>query len=101
MIHDLDIVAELAGAEVERVEAVGVAVLSQTQDIANARLRLAGGCIVDFTASRVSLQRPRQGRLFPSHPLLSPRPGGEHINPVRRPGNPPGRAPPPILSRQL
>ena len=54
MIHDLDIVSMLADADVERVEAVGIPVLSLTDDIANARLRFAGGCVANLTASRVS-----------------------------------------------
>ena len=86
MIHDLDIVAELAGAEVERVEAVGVAVLSQTEDIANARLRLAGGCIVNLTASRVSIERLRKVRLFQSDAYVSLDLGENKITVVRREG---------------
>ncbi len=101
MIHDLDIVAELAGAEVERVEAVGVAVLSQTEDIANARLRLAGGCIVNLTASRVSLERLRKVRLFQSDAYVSLDLGENKITLVRREGTPEGGAPPRIVSDKL
>jgi predicted dehydrogenase len=60
MIHDLDIAAELAGSEAERVEAIGVPVLSETEDIANARIRFANGCILNITASRVSLEPLRK-----------------------------------------
>jgi predicted dehydrogenase len=64
MIHDLDIVAELAGSEVVHVEAIGVPVLSPTEDIANARLRFANGCVANLTASRVSIEPLRKIRLF-------------------------------------
>jgi predicted dehydrogenase len=91
MIHDLDIVAELAGADVERVEAVGVPVLSKTEDIANARLRLAGGCVVNLTASRVSLERLRKVRLFQSDAYVSLDLGENKITLVRRDGADPPR----------
>ena len=50
MIHDLDIVLQLAGADVERVEAIGVPVLSATEDIANARIRFTNGCILNLNS---------------------------------------------------
>ena len=101
MIHDLDIVAELAGAEVERVEAVGVPVLSQTEDIANARLRLAGGCVVNLTASRVSLERLRKVRLFQSDAYVSLDLGENKITLVRREGAAGGVEPPRITAEKL
>jgi predicted dehydrogenase len=84
MIHDLDIVALLAGAEVERVEAVGVPVLSKTEDIANARVRFANGCILNLTASRVSLERMRKIRLFQTDAYISIDFGANKITVVRR-----------------
>jgi predicted dehydrogenase len=101
MIHDLDIVAELAGAEAERVEAVGVPVLSKTEDIANARLRLAGGCVVNLTASRVSLERLRKVRLFQSDAYVSLDLGENKITLVRREGAPGGAEPPRITVEKL
>jgi len=101
MIHDLDIVAELAGHEVERVEAVGVSVLSQTEDIANARLRLANGCVVNLTASRVSLERLRKMRLFQSDAYVSIDLGENKITIVRREGTPGGPEPLRITSEKL
>ena len=101
MIHDLDIVAELAGHEVERVEAVGVSVLSRTEDIANARLRLANGCIVNLTASRVSLERMRKMRLFQSDAYVSIDLGENKITIVRRQGAPGGAEPPRITAEKL
>lgn len=101
MIHDLDIVAELAGHEVERVEAVGVSVLSQTEDIANARLRLANGCVVNLTASRVSLERLRKVRLFQSDAYVSIDLGENKITMVRRQGLPGGAEPPRITAEKI
>jgi predicted dehydrogenase len=101
MIHDLDIVAELAGHEVARVEAVGVAVLSKTEDIANARLRLANGCVVNLTASRVSLERLRKVRLFQSDAYVSIDLGENKITIVRRQGAPGGAEPPRISAEKL
>ena len=71
MIHDLDLLAFLVGEPVTRVEAVGVPVLSRHVDIANARLRFAGGCIANVTASRVSLKRERKLRVFQEDAYLS------------------------------
>ena len=88
MIHDLDLVASLAGAAVERVEAVGVAVLSPTEDIANARIRFANGCILNLTASRVSLESMRKVRLFQSDAYISIDFGANQITIVRREGLP-------------
>jgi len=64
MIHDLDLIAYIVGRELESVEAIGVPVLSEHADIANARLRFRGGCIANVTASRVSLKRERRLRIF-------------------------------------
>ncbi len=64
MIHDLDLIAFLVGKPLVSVEAVGVPVLSDHADIANARLRFEGGCIANVTASRVSLKRERRMRIF-------------------------------------
>jgi predicted dehydrogenase len=71
MIHDLDLLADLVGAAVTRVEAVGVPVLSRHVDIANARIRFAGGCIANVTASRVSLKRERKLRVFQEDAYVS------------------------------
>jgi predicted dehydrogenase len=64
MIHDLDLLLDLVGAEVVSVEAVGVNVLTPRLDIANARLRFASGCIANLTASRISRDRVRKARFF-------------------------------------
>ena len=64
MIHDLDIVLTLVASDVVSIDAVGVAVLTQRIDIANARLRFASGCIANLTASRISRDRVRKVRFF-------------------------------------
>ena len=64
MIHDLDVVLAFVKSPVASVDAVGIPVLSQTEDIANARLRFANGCVANLTASRVSPQRMRKIRVF-------------------------------------
>jgi predicted dehydrogenase len=64
MIHDLDVIQSFVPAEVVGVESVGVPILTQRVDIANARLRFADGCIANVTASRVSLKRERKLRIF-------------------------------------
>jgi predicted dehydrogenase len=71
MIHDLDVVLSLVGEDVEAIEAVGVPVLTPRVDIANARLRFAGGCIANLTASRISRDRTRKIRFFQPAAYLS------------------------------
>ena len=64
MIHDLDIIQQLIGEEPERIEAVGLSVLTSTADVANARLVYPGGCVASLTASRVSPNPMRKIRFF-------------------------------------
>lgn len=64
MIHDLDIILHLVGAPVSGIHAVGIPVLSTTEDIANVRLEFANGCIANVTASRISTERMRKIRVF-------------------------------------
>ena len=71
MIHDLDVVLSLVDSDVESVEAVGVPVITNRVDIANARLRFANGCIVNLTASRISRDRVRKIRFFQPSAYLS------------------------------
>ena len=71
MIHDIDVIASLVGAPTERVEAVGVPVLTERPDIANARIKFANGCIANITASRVSLNRERKIRFFQPDAYIS------------------------------
>lgn len=71
MIHDLDILNHLVGEEPERVDAVGVPVVSAHEDIVNARLTYPCGAVANVTASRVSLQRMRRVRIFSRDAYLS------------------------------
>ncbi len=64
MVHELDIITTLVAAEVTRLEAVGVPILTQRIDLANARLEFADGCIANITASRVAGERLRKLRVF-------------------------------------
>src|SRR5256886_12269655 len=64
MIHDLDLVLELVGADVSDVRATGIPILTPHVDIANARIEFANGAIANVTASRVSRERTRKLRIF-------------------------------------
>jgi len=64
MIHDLDIVMAFVNSPIKEVDGVGVAVLSETEDIANARIKFENGCVANLTASRVSPERMRKIRVF-------------------------------------
>jgi predicted dehydrogenase len=64
MIHDLDVVLAFVKSPVASVDAVGIPVLSPSEDIANARLRFANGCVANLTVSRVSPERMRKIRVF-------------------------------------
>jgi predicted dehydrogenase len=71
MIHDLDVVLAFVKSPVKAVDAVGIPVLSKSEDIANARLRFANGCVANLTASRVSPERMRKIRVFSGGPQPS------------------------------
>lgn len=64
MIHDLDVVLAFVKSPVTSVDGVGIPVLSKSEDIANARLRFANGCVANLTVSRVSPERMRKIRVF-------------------------------------
>jgi predicted dehydrogenase len=64
MIHDLEIILHLVRSPLRELRAVGVPVLSATEDIANARLQFENGCVANVTASRVSQDRLRKIRVF-------------------------------------
>ena len=71
MIHDIEIVLNLVRSPIESIDAVGVAVLTRREDIANARLRFENGCVANLTASRISPERLRKLRVFQSDAYLS------------------------------
>ncbi len=64
MIHDIDLVLDLAGSPPKRVDAVGVPVLTRHEDIANARVVFENGCVANLTASRVAMKTDRRLRVF-------------------------------------
>ena len=71
MIHDLEVILHLVGARVTSISATGVNVLSHTEDIANARLEFANGCIANVTTSRISPEPMRKIRLFQQDAYIS------------------------------
>lgn len=71
MIHDLDLVLAIVDSPIESVDALGAAVSSPHEDIANARVRFANGCVAAITASRISLKTERRMRLFSEEGYLS------------------------------
>lgn len=64
MIHDIDIVLHMVDSSISRISASGVAVMSDTPDIANVRLEFHNGCVANLTSSRISLKKMRKMRLF-------------------------------------
>ena len=71
MIHDLDLVLTMVGSDVERFDAVGMPVLSKTEDIANVRLKFKNGAVANVTASRVSSEPMRKFRVFQTDSYIS------------------------------
>lgn len=64
MIHDLDIIIDLVKSPVQKIYASGVAIVSQSPDIANARIEFSNGCVANLTASRISMKNMRKMRIF-------------------------------------
>lgn len=71
MIHDLDIILSLVKSEVKEVFASGVAVISESPDIANARIVFENGCVANITSSRISLKNMRKSRFFQRDAYIS------------------------------
>ena len=71
MIHDLDIVLSLVDSPLQHVSASGVAVISDSPDIANARLEFENGCVANLTASRISVKNMRRLRMFQKNTYLA------------------------------
>ena len=71
MIHDIGIVLELVKSPITRIDSVGVSLLSKTEDIANARLEFASGCVANLNVSRMSLKKVREIRVFQSSGYFS------------------------------
>ena len=71
MIHDIDIILSLAASKIKRVDAVGVSVIAEQEDICNARIVFENGCIANITASRLALKTERKFRVFSNQAYLS------------------------------
>jgi predicted dehydrogenase len=71
MIHDIDIILSLAASKIKRVDAVGVNVVEEEEDICNARIVFDSGCIANITASRLGLRTERRVRVFSKQAYLS------------------------------
>src|SRR5690554_1724912 len=71
MIHDIDIILSVVKSEVKSISASGVSVLSETPDIANARIEFENGCVANLTASRISLKKMRKARFFQRDAYIS------------------------------
>lgn len=71
MIHDIDIVLSLVKANIRRISASGVSVVSETPDIANARIEFDNGAVANLTASRISLKNMRKSRFFRKDAYIS------------------------------
>ncbi|WP_417200383.1 Gfo/Idh/MocA family protein [Bizionia sp.] len=71
MIHDIDIILSVVKSKVKSVSASGVSVISDTPDIANARIEFENGCVANLTASRISLKNMRKTRFFQRDAYIS------------------------------
>ena len=71
MIHDIDIILKLVNSSIKNVQASGVSILSDTPDIANARIEFNNGCVCNLTASRMSLKNMRKSRIFQKNAYIS------------------------------
>ena len=71
MIHDIDIILSLAASKIKKVDAVGVSVVEDKEDICNARIVFENGCIANITASRLALKTERRVRVFSRQAYLS------------------------------
>ncbi len=71
MIHDIGIVLALVKSPIRKIDSVGISVLSRTEDIANARIEFENGCVANLSASRMSLKKNREIRVFQDNAYLS------------------------------
>ena len=71
MIHDIDIILSVVNSKVKSVHANGVAIISDTPDIANARIEFENGCVANLTASRISMKNMRKSRFFQKDAYVS------------------------------
>jgi predicted dehydrogenase len=71
MIHDIDIILSVVKSEVKSISASGVAVVSESDDITNARIEFENGCVANLTSSRISLKNMRKSRFFQKDAYIS------------------------------
>ena len=71
MIHDIDIILSVVKSKVKEIHASGVSVISETPDIANARIEFENGCVANLTASRISMKNMRKSRFFQKDAYIS------------------------------
>ena len=71
MIHDIDIILSVVNSKVKEIHASGVSVISETPDIANARIEFENGCVANLTASRISMKNMRKSRFFQKDAYIS------------------------------
>ncbi len=71
MIHDIDIILKLVNSDVKTISANGVAVMSDSPDIANVRIEFNNGCVANITSSRISMKKMRKMRLFQKNAYIS------------------------------
>ena len=71
MIHDIDVILSLVDSDVKKISANGVAVISESPDIANVRMEFANGCVANLTASRISLKNMRKTRIFQKNAYIT------------------------------
>ena len=71
MIHDIDIILSVVDSKVKNIQASGISVISETPDIANARIEFENGCVANLTASRISMKNMRKTRFFQKDAYIS------------------------------
>lgn len=101
MVHDLDVVLSVTQARPQSLEAVGVAVLTDQVDVANARIRFADGLIANLNCSRVAPRRERKIRFFQPDAYISLDYEARRIQVYRKTPPPPGSAYPEISAEQI
>jgi predicted dehydrogenase len=101
MVHDVDIILYLTDAEIVSLEAVGVAVLTDSVDVANARIRFSGGLIANLSASRVAPRRERKIRFFQPDAYISVDYDARRIQIYRKSEPAPGSSFPTISAEQI
>src|SRR5260370_17318004 len=101
MVHDLDVILSVTAAEVVSLEAVGVPILTDRIDVANARIRFSDGLIANLNTSRVAPRRERKIRFFQPDAYISVDYEARRIQVYRKNPPPPGSAFPTISADQI